>query len=246
MSTDVNTGVSTYVYGITRPDHPLRLTDRGVGPEPAPLRVVRGERLAAVVSDAPENLRPKRRDLEAHERVLESLIADGTVLPMRFGAVAADDESVRRELDEHTGWYDERLEGLAGRREVNVKAFHHEQAVLSELLRTNPELREANEALRGDADQDRRIDFGERVVSAMGGIRDRDAAQVLAVLKPYAADLFQAPPVDGGFLNVSVLVDEDKVDDLRAAVEELGRRAAEVVELRVSDPLPPYSFVTPG
>lgn len=245
MSTDVDTGVSTYVYGITRPDHPLRLADRGVGPEPAPLRVVRGERLAAVVSDAPENLRPKRRDLEAHERVLESLVADGTVLPMRFGAVAADDEAVRRELDEHTDWYDDRLKDLDGRREVNVKAFHHEQAVLSELMRTHPDLREASQTLDG-ADQDRRIDFGERVVSAMGGIRDRDAAQILAVLKPYAADVFQAPPVDGGFLNVSVLVDEDRVDDLRAAVEELDRRAAEVVELRVSGPLPPYSFVTPS
>lgn len=246
MSTDVGTGVSTYVYGITRTDHPLNLTDPGVGPEPAPLRVVRGERLAAVVSDAPENLRPKRRDLEAHERVLESLIADGTVLPMRFGAVAADDDAVRRELDEHTAWYDDRLEGLAGRREVNVKAFHHEQAVLGELMRTHPELREANEALRDGADHDRRIDFGERVVSAMSGIRDRDAAQVLAVLQPYAADVFWAPPVDGGFLNVSVLVDEDRVGALRNAVEELGRRAADVVELRVSDPLPPYSFVTPS
>lgn len=246
MSTDVNTGVSTYVYGITRADHPLRLKDRGVGPEPAPLRVVRGERLAAVVSDAPENLRPKRRDLEAHERVLESLVADGTVLPMRFGAVAAGDEAVRRELDEHAAWYEERIEGLAGRREVNVKAFHNEQAVLSELMRTNPDLRAANEALRGGTGQDRRIEFGERVVNAMGAIRDRDAAQVLAVLQPYAADVFQAPPVDGGFLNVSVLVDEDKVEDLQAAVAELGRRAAEVVELRVSDPLPPYSFVNPS
>lgn len=240
--------MSTYVYGITRSGHPLRVRDRrGVGPEPPPLRVVKGGRLAAVVSDAPEDLRPKRRDLEAHEAVLESLMADGTVLPMRFGALASDDESVRQELDERAGWYGERLDGLDGRREVNVKAFHHEQAALSELLRTNPELREANETLRAaGGDQGSQIDFGERVLSALENVRARDAAQVLAVLRPYAAEEFQGPPVDGGFLNVSFLVDEDRLDDLRAAVEEVGRRAADVVELRMSEPLPPYSFVTPA
>jgi len=240
--------VSTYVYGITRNGHPLRVTDRkGVGPDPAPLRVVSGSRLAAVVSDAPDDLRPKRRDLEAHEAVLEALIADGAVLPMRFGALASDDASVERELDERADWYGERLDGLDGRREVNVKAFHHEQAVLSELLRTDPSLRESNEALRGGiGDHHTRIDFGERVLNALEGIRTRDAGQLLAVLSPYAADVFQGPPVDGGFLNVSFLVDADKADDLRAAAQELGRRAADVLELRVSEPLPPYSFVTPA
>jgi hypothetical protein len=35
--------------------------------------IVRHEGLVAVVSDAPEDLRAKRRDLEAHDEVLEAL-----------------------------------------------------------------------------------------------------------------------------------------------------------------------------
>jgi Gas vesicle synthesis protein GvpL/GvpF/Gas vesicle synthesis protein GvpO len=61
-------------------------------------RVVRHDGLVAVVSDAPEGLRAKRRDLEAHEQVLESLGDAGPVLPMRFGSVAADDTAVEAEL----------------------------------------------------------------------------------------------------------------------------------------------------
>ena len=241
--------MSTYVYGITRSAHPLRVDERtGVGAEPAPLRVIKSDGLAAVVSDAPDGLRPKRRDLEAHEDVLETLQDDGTVLPMRFGSLAPDDTAVRRELDERASWYDERLTSLDGRREVNVKAFHREDAVLAGMLADREDLRKANEAMRasGGGDQAQQLQFGEKVAAALEDVRARDSAQLLAVLRPYATDEYQGPPVDGAFLNVSLLVDADQEAGLREAAEDLGQRAEQVVELRVSDPLPPYSFVVPA
>lgn len=241
--------MSTYVYGIARSAHPLRVSDRtGVGAEPTPLRVVTGGELAAIVSDAPENLRPKRRDLEAHEEVLEILQDDGTVLPMRFGSLAPDDDSVRRELEERGTWYGERLANLDGRREINIKAFHNQDALLAGLLSENDELRNANEALRssGGGDHNQQLEFGEEVSTAIEEVRARDSAQLLAALRPYASDEQQGPPVDGAFLNVSFLVDADQAAGLREAIADLGKRAAQIVELRVSDPLPPYSFVMPA
>lgn len=240
--------MSTYVYGITRATHPGRMTGRkGVGEDPATLRVVRSGELAAVVSDAPENLRPKRRDLEAHEAVLEALIADGTVLPMRFGALAAGDDDVERELSARADWYAGRLAELDGHHEVNLKAFHNEQAALSELLTGDPQLRAANDQMRAaGGDYAGQVDFGERVAAALETVRNRDAAQVLSVVRPYASAVYQGPPVDGAFLNVSLLVPDDVLDDLRTRVDELAGRAAGVVELKLSDPLPPYSFVQPA
>lgn len=58
--------------------------------------------LAAIVSDAPEDLRPERRDLLAHLRVLDEAAAQGTVPPMRFGSVSVDDETVTAALAERT------------------------------------------------------------------------------------------------------------------------------------------------
>jgi hypothetical protein len=79
--------VSTYVYGIARKSHP-RLPEKmgGVGDPPRPVRIVETGKLAALVSDAPEGLRPKRRDLLAHQSVLAEAGEAGPVLPMRFGA----------------------------------------------------------------------------------------------------------------------------------------------------------------
>lgn len=49
----------TYIYAITGADHPLRLDGlQGVGDPPSPLRTVAGGDVTAVVSDAPEGLRP--------------------------------------------------------------------------------------------------------------------------------------------------------------------------------------------
>ncbi|POM25684.1 Gas vesicle synthesis protein GvpL/GvpF [Actinomadura rubteroloni] len=238
--------MSTYVYGLTRSAHPLKLAGAaGVGAEPAPLRAVRADGVAAVVSDAPEGLRPKRRDLEAHEAVLEALMADGTVLPMRFGTLSPDDATLERELNAHSGTYAELLSGLDGRAEYNIKAAHHEDAVLREILRHDAALREANEALRAaDGGSPReRMDFGERVAGALEGHRERDAARLLALLRPHAVAERPGPPVDGAFLNMSLLVDEAQAGELTALVETLRGEIGWLMELNLYGPLPPYSFV---
>ncbi|MQA98648.1 MAG: gas vesicle protein, partial [Streptosporangiales bacterium] len=141
--------MTTYVYAITRESHPLRLADReGVGAPPARLRTVAAAGLTAVVSDAPEGLRPRRRDLVAHEAVLAALATDGVVLPMRFGALTDSDDVVRDELSAHRTDYSARLDALEDRVEINVKGFHSEDALLRELLATDAGLRQANEELR--------------------------------------------------------------------------------------------------
>ena len=113
--------MSTYVYGFTRATHRLAVNGlRGVGSQP--LRVLSGSGLAAVVSDAPEGLRAKRRDLEAHEAVLDALTAAATVLPMRFGTVAPRDVAVVTELEANAPRYRQLLAKLAGCVELNVKA----------------------------------------------------------------------------------------------------------------------------
>lgn len=63
--------MGTYVYGIIHASHtPLPDMD-GRGEPPRPVRVLRQGEVAAFVSDAPDQLRPKRRDLLAHQRVLD-------------------------------------------------------------------------------------------------------------------------------------------------------------------------------
>lgn len=240
--------MSTYVYGITAASHPaLPEGLSGVGEPPLPVRVLRAGDLAAVVSDAPENLRPKRRDLLAHQTVLGEAGAEGCVLPMRFGSVAPDDDAVTGVLTERAEHYLERLRALENKVEYNIKASHVEEAVLHQVMADNPELRAMAEANRqaGGGSYEQKIQLGEMVAAAVKAREAEDAAEVQRVLEPLAASVEPGPESTGWLANVSFLVDRDEAARFLEAADGL-RESRPHLEVRVNGPLPPYSFVEPG
>ncbi|MFE1439581.1 GvpL/GvpF family gas vesicle protein [Streptomyces sp. NPDC058739] len=238
--------MSTYVYGITaasRTSAPEGVT--GVGE--LPLRILKEGELAAVVSDAPEDLRPKRRELLAHQNVLAEAAADGSVLPMRFGSVAPDDDTVIGVLAERAEHYQERLRTLDGKVEYNVKASHDEEAVLHRVMSENPELRALAEANRkaGGGSYEQRLQLGEMAAAAVKAREAEDAVDVQQALESVAAAVSAGPESTGWLANVSFLVDRDEAEAFLTAVDQI-RQSRPHLELRVNGPLPPYSFVEPG
>ncbi|MET8220274.1 GvpL/GvpF family gas vesicle protein [Streptomyces hirsutus] len=238
--------MSTYVYGIiasTHPAVPEHLSGVGEGP----LRVLKAGDLAAVVSDAPEGLRPKRRELLAHQNVLGEVGAEGCVLPMRFGSVAPDDNAVTDVLTERAEHYKERLRALDGRVEYNVKANHVEEAVLHHVMAVNPEVRALAEANRkaGGGSYDDKIRLGEMVAGAVRGQEAEDGAAVQRALEPVADAVGVGPESTGWLANVSFLVERDAAANFMAAVDRV-REDMPHLEVRLNGPLPPYSFVEPG
>ncbi len=240
--------MSTYVYGITSGSHPS-LPDgmEGVGEPARPVRIIKEGDLAAVVSDAPEGLRPKRRDLLAHQNVLAETGGASTVLPMRFGSVSPDDASVAEVLAERADHFKERLGALAGKVEYNVKATHDEEAVLHRVMSENPEVRALTESNRnaGGGTYDDRLRLGEMVVAAVQHREAEDAVELQRVLEPVAAAVSAGPESTGWLANLSFLVERESAERFIAAVEEV-RKAQPHLDVRVHGPLPPYSFVEPG
>ncbi|KQW17141.1 GvpL/GvpF family gas vesicle protein [Streptomyces sp. Root369] len=240
--------MSTYVYGITAASHPaLPEGLGGVGDPALPVRVLQEGDLAAIVSDAPEGLRPKRRDLLAHQNVLSEAGAGGCILPMRFGSVAPDDGTVTGVLAERSEHYKERLRTLDGKVEYNVKATHDEEAVLHRVMSDNPEVRAVAEANRraGGGSYDERLRLGEMVVAAVKAREAEDAGEVQRALEPVADAISVGPESSGWLANVSFLVERDAAASFLEAVDQL-RKAHPHLDLRVNGPLPPYSFVDPG
>ncbi|WP_327342679.1 GvpL/GvpF family gas vesicle protein [Streptomyces europaeiscabiei] len=240
--------MSTYVYGIAASSHPaLPEGMGGVGDPARPVRVLKEGELAAIVSEAPEGLRPKRKDLLAHQNVLSEAGAGGSLLPMRFGSVAPDDASVTGVLAERAKHYLERLGALHGKVEYNVKASHDEEAVLHRVMGENPELRALTEANRqaGGGTYEDRLRLGEMVVAAVQAREADDAAELRRALEPVAAAVSAGPDSTGWLANLSFLVDRQSAAAFLDAVEDV-RKSHQHIEVRVNGPLPPYSFVEPG
>jgi hypothetical protein len=157
--------------------------------------------------------------LWAHERVVERLMADRTVLPMRFGSTLGDDASLRALLVEQRERYTRALAQVAGKVELGVRALQPTEPV-------------APAAPTGRAYLTGKLQGSHR------------AAQLHAPLEALAAAARRHPRRGSDeVLRSAYLVDRTAVDPFRRAVERLQLTHPDVAIL-CTGPWPPYSFVS--
>jgi hypothetical protein len=238
-----------YVYGILPGDVELNSEIDGVGNPPGEVRLVRSGDLAALVSEV-DLLGPlgTPEDLQAHEEILDSIVAAAPVLPLRFGAVLTSEDAVVEELLEpHQDDFAAALEELEGRAEYVVKGRYVERAILAEILSEDSEAAQLRDQIRGadpDATRDLRIQLGEIINNAVAARREEDTRLLLSAAADHCeASFVRDPTHEMDAVNVAFLVDEDKAGELDLVVEDLGSRWEGRVELRVLGPMAPYDFV---
>ncbi|MBM9506323.1 GvpL/GvpF family gas vesicle protein [Actinacidiphila acididurans] len=235
----------TYIYAIARAGHPAPpdgLT--GVGEPAHTIRVLKAGGLSLVAGDAPTGLRARRRDVLAHQLVLERLLDDGPVLPMRFGLVAPDDDEAVAAIAAREEEYQSRLTAVEGCREYNLKVTRQQDDALREVLEEVPEAKRLNDLTRQDPQAQReKVALGELLSREMEARRESEAQQVAAALTPRAERTSVAAPVGDGFLNASFLVRRDRAAAFLEAVHAEAERRGDAYTFHLNGPLPPYSFV---
>jgi hypothetical protein len=248
--TETGPARACYVYGIVPADVPVPENLTGVaGGE---VILVPHDDLAGVVSEIfTGQALGTRDDLLAHEAVVESLAAETTTLPLRFGSVVTTaDALVEEMLIPYHDWFAEVLDELKGGREYAVVGTYVEDTVIREVLEEDPEaarLRERIRELPEDAAYYDRIRLGEVIVKALDEKRQVDGDELLDTLEPYASAVAPRPPAgEDTAADAAFLVAEHDVARFEEAVDELGRRWSGRIRLRLVGPLAPYDFVPPA
>lgn len=239
--------LACYVYAIVPAEArlPEELSAKGV---PAVSMLRHGD-LAAVVSDVrTDRALGTREDLLTHERVVESLAAETTVVPLRFGAVVTTTGAVVDELlAPNYDWFADVIDDLRDRQEFTVVGDYVRDTVLREVLTEEPEVMRLRESLRDlpeDTGYYERIRLGELVAQALDRKREADGQTLVETVAPHAVAVEPRPP--GGedtAVDVAVLIEAAKRRPFDEAVDELGARWAGRIRLRVVGPLAPYDFV---
>jgi len=231
-----------YVYAVVNAGLALPPGLRGVGRPPVPVRLLPAGELAAVVSDVPPDLRARRRDLTGHQDLLLALCAAAPVLPMRFGMVADGAETVRRALDAAAPAHLATLERLDRRTEMNLKAMPAQDGVAA-LVRDDPAVRRLAADVRRRPSYEGNVRLGSAIAEGLARRAAQAADGVAQELAALADERVQGAEVPGCVLNTSYLLPRAQAERCRELVD---RRAAELrdrVELRLTGPLPCYSFV---
>lgn len=227
------------VYGVVRSGHQPVATTGVAG---AQVDLVSSGELAAAVSDAPEELLARRRDVTAHMDVLDELMRHGPVLPFRFGTVVADDEDVRELLTARATDYTGSLDALDDLVQVTLHLTHDEEAAVALAMSADRRLREfvrSNTRRGGMGD---RIAVGERVAASVAEVCGNDQTAALEGIGRLAQSTAVTSRTDTD-LAVSFLVKRDRLSEVDAATAALASQVEGRARLDYAGPMPAYSFV---
>jgi len=110
------------MYAIV--DQPALPLPECTGLEASPLLIVAYREIGAVMSRlASDGLQPSESNAWQHESVIERLLAERGVLPMRFGTLAVDEADARHALERSYAAFVATLERVRGRVELSVRVL---------------------------------------------------------------------------------------------------------------------------
>ena len=243
-----STTSGTYVYGVVAAGAEIPDDLTAVGGDGEIALLDHGD-LAAVVSDVPTD-RPlgRRDDLMAHERVVNAVAAQATMLPMRFGGVVDDDKAVVDELlQRHHDFFVDALQRLDGCVQFVLSGRYDEDELLTGILERNPGIVDLSRSLRDtdpDATHYERIRLGEQISAEVDREREGDAGTAVDHLEPRCEGIVvkQADGEDGA-VNVAVLVHRDRRAEFEDAVDALADEWGDRVAVRLVGPVAPFDFL---
>ena len=237
-----------YIYGIIRSNEqkvfniePLPGGD-GVetGPAAAGLAFVSSE-----IGDAKP--RASRANLLAHTRVLETVMKEADVLPIRFGTMIESDGEGGKVLTDNADEFARAFAAIEGRDEICLKVNWPEGKVYDEIISRNGILRRERDALSvSNPNQSHyaRIEFGKKVETAVAEVRAKDCDMIVNILKDYVDQIVEGPILDETMVvNLSFLIKRNQMAAFDAAVERLDDLYDDRWTFRYVGPMPAFSFV---
>ncbi|MGN6337228.1 GvpL/GvpF family gas vesicle protein [Mycobacterium sp.] len=247
QGTQRQTGI--YVYGIVPADLQVDDDARGVGDPPGRVEVIREGDVGALVSEVQiDRALGTPDDLQAHEHVLDRTASIAPVLPMRFGAVLTDADSVATEvLRDHHDEFAKALSELKGRAEYIVRGRYNEKAILSEVLSENAQAQALRDDIRSkpeDASRDSQMALGEIISNAIEATRQADTQTVVNALEGVASLVNVRPPThEYDAIHVAMLAETDRQSAVEQALNQLRENWGDRMQLRLLGPLAAYDFV---
>jgi len=241
--------IGRYVYCIMRGDQAREFETRGLGEGSGRVYTIPSDGLCAVVSDSARiDYERSRRNMIVHTVVQEEAIRDQAILPVRFGTVAPDAESVREKLlTRRREEFFSLLEEVEGRVELGLKAFWQEHMPFREIVEENDAIRRLRDRLAGkpaDESYYERVELGRMVAEELVRKREAAAEEITSRLRPLAyktkvnTNLGDRMAFNGAFL-----VDKREEERFDKAVGEMGTEMEQRLAFKYVGPVPPYNFV---
>jgi len=245
---DTATKEGKYIYCVMDSSQPQSFGPLGIGGRGDQLHMVCFNDISAVVSDAPtKKYRVSRENSLAHEKAIEKVMSEHTVLPVRFATIAEDDEEVQRILQAEYDRFRELLSQMKDKTELGVKAIFKEEVIYKDILEKYEDIKVLKEkiaTLVPEKSHYQRMEIGRMVEEALQGEKQIISEDILNTLSPLAVEVRTNDTYgDMMIINAAFLVEKEKEAGFDHQVQELGNKYGEKVNFKYVWSLPPFNFV---
>jgi len=242
-------GEGKYIYCIIATNEARNFGPIGIGGRGDIVSTIGYEDLSAVISNSPmDKYVVNKENLIAHEKVVEEVMKNYTVLPMRFCTVAGSAEEVRNLLRKRYLELKNLLKDMDNKVELGLKAFWKEMKVIfQELADEDKKIKSLKEEIANKSLQEsyaEGINLGKIVKTALEVKRDKEGQEIINALKRISYHfLLNETQGDEMLINAVFLVDRAREREFDNQVNELVAKYAQRVKFKYIGPTPPYNFV---
>ena len=238
-----------YLYCIIESNEARNFGPIGIGERADIVSTIGYDDISAVVSSSPmTKFVINRENMTAHERVIEEVMKDHAVLPVRFCTVAASAEEVRTLLRRRHSEFKGLLRDMDNKVEMGLKALWKDMnQIFHEIAEENHKVRSLKKKAKGKmgwAGNSQKIALGKEVKEALEAKKADEAEVILNTFKRAAVDIRKNDVFgDSMFLNASFLIDRSREKEFDYLMEDLVERYGDRVTFKYVGPTPPFNFV---
>lgn len=237
-----------YIYCIINGNEGRNFGPMGIGKRGDIVSTIGFQDISAVISSTPvTNYVIDPENLMAHEKVIETVMKDYTVLPVRFCTIANSAEEVRTFLRRQYGEFKGMLRDLDNKVEMGLKVRWTHLDRIFETIADHPHVKKIKDEIsqKNEETQKDKVELGKAVKAALDEEKQLAGQKFLHKFKRLSLDIRENTTIgDDMFLNAVFLIDRTREKQFDFLVEDLADEYKDKADFKLVGPAPPFNFVS--
>lgn len=240
-----------YLYGLIRATEDMDFGCMGLEHDGTPARVytLRVESLAAVVSEfsTRQKVLPLRKNLDPHHKVIREVMKTMTIVPMKFGHVAKNEQEIAKALRRNRDGIRAQLDQVDGKVEMGLKVKWDVDNIFEYLVGVDPELQAYRDQIFGRSSapsQAEKIELGRMFEERLNREREEQTERVSEMFRPCCSDVKVNPPKNEKMvMDLAFLVDRAGLKPFEERVYQVAGTFPAQYVFDYTGPWAPFNFV---
>ncbi|MEI6089155.1 MAG: GvpL/GvpF family gas vesicle protein [bacterium] len=240
-----------YIYCIIASDYDINLGPIGIGGRGDLVSTIGMDGLCMVVSDHPlSKFTVNPENMLAHQKVIEVVMKEfSSVIPIRFGTIAATPDEIRNLLSRRFSEFMELIRQFENKMEVNVRGtWKNIGTIYKEIDKEHLELQKIRAEIDKIDDSEKKsfkIDEAGKLVTQ--ALCEKKIEETEMIIEAFRKSVFEyklnKTSGDNMFMNTAFLVNSGREQEFDNIMNQLGAKYENRSDFKYTAPLPIFNFV---